>query len=100
LDRPTISVLEITLLLGTPLLSLIGSVGIALTVGLRKGGVLLSLIVLPLMIPVLIFATSAVTSAALGMEVDVQIDLLLALLMLALTVVPPATAFGLRISLS
>ena len=100
LDRPTIMVLEMTLLLGTPLLSLIGSVGIALTVGLRKGGVLLSLIVLPLMIPVLIFATSAVTSAALGMEVDVQINLLLALLMLALTVVPLATAFGLRISLS
>ena len=100
LDSPTITVLEITLLLGTPLLSLIGSVGIALTVGLRKGGVLLSLIVLPLMIPVLIFATSAVTSSALGMEVSVQINLLLALLTLALTVVPLATAFGLRISLS
>ncbi|MGZ8249222.1 heme exporter protein CcmB, partial [Methylomagnum sp.] len=72
--------LELTLLVGTPLLSLIGAIGVALTVGLRRGGVLLSLLVLPLYIPVLIFATNAVTAAGAGMPVDGQLYFLAALL--------------------
>lgn len=59
-----------TLLLGTPTLSLIGAIGVGLTVGLRKGGVLLSLLVLPLYIPVLIFATGAIDAASMGMPID------------------------------
>jgi len=92
--------LEITLLVGTPLLSLIGAIGVALTVGLRRGGVLLTLLVLPLYIPVLIFATNAVSAAAAGMPVEGQIYFLAALLALALTLAPLATAAALRISLS
>nr|WP_197716800.1 heme exporter protein CcmB [Methylocaldum marinum] len=93
-------VLVLTLLIGTPLLSLIGSIGVALTVGLRRGGLLLTLLVLPLYIPVLIFATNAVSAAAAGMPVTGQLYFLAAMLVLALTLVPLATAAALRISLS
>ncbi|MDX1698583.1 MAG: heme exporter protein CcmB, partial [Thiohalobacterales bacterium] len=62
-----IQVLLITLLLGTPVLSLLGAVGVALTVGLRKGGMILSLLVLPLYVPLLIFAANAVDTAAAGL---------------------------------
>ncbi len=89
-----------TLALGTPVLSLIGAIGVALTVGLRRGGVLLSLLVLPLYIPVLIFAANAVNQAAGGMEVSGQLYFLGALLMLAITLSPFAIAAALRISLS
>ncbi|MEY3220241.1 MAG: hypothetical protein RIT27_1598 [Pseudomonadota bacterium] len=89
-----------TLILGTPVLSLIGAIGMALTVGLQRGGVLLSLLVLPLYIPILIFAANAVQSAALGLEVAGQLYFLGAMLMLALTLAPIATAAALRISLS
>ncbi len=89
-----------TLALGTPVLSLIGAIGVALTVGLRRGGVLLSLLVLPLYIPVLIFAADAVSEAAKGFEVAGQLYFLGALLSLSLTLAPFATASALRISLS
>lgn len=92
--------LELTLLVGTPLLSLIGAIGVALTVGLRRGGILLTLLVLPLYIPVLIFATNAVSAAGAGMPVEGQLYFLAALLALALTLAPFATAAALRISLS
>jgi len=92
--------LVLTLGLGTPLLSLIGAIGVALTVGLRRGGVLLTLLVMPLYIPVLIFATNAVTAAAAGMPVSGQIYFLAALLVLALTLAPAAIAAALRISVS
>ena len=95
-----IRALEWTLLMGTPLLSLIGSIGVALTVGLRRGGVLLTLLVLPLYIPVLIFATNAVTAATAGMPIDGQLYFLAALLVLAATLSPFAAAAALRISLS
>jgi heme exporter protein B len=95
-----IRALELTLLVGTPLLSLIGSIGVALTVGMRRGGVLLTLLVLPLYIPVLIFATTAVTAAMAGLPYDGQIYFLAALLALAMTLSPFATAAALRISLS
>ncbi len=92
--------LLLTLLLGTPVLSLVGAIGVALTVGLRRGGVLVSLLVLPLYIPVLIFASNAVNSAAGGMPVSGQLYFLAALLVLALTLAPLAIAAALRISLS
>lgn len=92
--------LLVTLALGTPVLSLIGAIGVALTVGLRRGGVLLSLLVLPLYIPVLIFAANAVNAAASGMPVTGQLYLLGALLVLALTLSPFATAAALRVSLN
>ena len=93
-----IAALPVTLLLGTPALSLIGAIGVALTVGLRRGGVLLTLLILPLYVPVLIFGTAAVAAAAAGLPIAGQLALLGALLALALTLAPFATAAGLRIS--
>ncbi len=93
-------ILVLTLLLGTPVLSLIGSVGVALTVGLRRGGVLLSLLVLPLYVPVLIFATDAVNTSVAGIPVTAQLSIIGAMLFLALALAPLATAASLRISLS
>ena len=97
---PAIAALELTLVIGTPLLSLIGAIGVALTVGLRRGGVLLTLLIMPLYIPVLIFATNAVTAAAAGMPIAGQIYFLASLLVLALTLAPLAIAAALRISVS
>ncbi len=68
-------------MIGTPTLSFIGAIGVALTVGLQKGGVLLSLLILPLYIPILIFATSAIDAAALGMAYNGQLAILGAMLM-------------------
>lgn len=93
-------VLVATLALGTPVLSLVGAIGTALTVGLRRGGVLLSLLVLPLYIPVLIFGSNAVGTAADGLPVVGQLYFLGALLVLSLTLAPLAIAAALRISLS
>lgn len=92
--------LVVTLLLGTPLLSLIGAIGVALTVGLRRGGVLLTLVVFPLYIPVLIFATNAVTAAAAGFPVAGQYYFLAGLLLLAVIGAPFAIAAALRVSVS
>ncbi len=92
--------LVMTLALGTPLLSLIGAVGTALTVGLKRGGVLLTLLVLPLYIPVLIFATNAVTAATAGMPISGQLYFLGSLLVLAATLAPFSIAAAIRISLS
>ena len=100
LPGEAIKVLFITLLLGTPVLSLIGAIGVALTVGLRKGGMILSLLVLPLYIPLLIFASSAVDSAAAGLPVTAHLSLITALLVLSLSLSPFATAAALRVSLS
>lgn len=100
LPSSAIGVLLVTLALGTPILSLIGAVGVALTVGLRRGGVILSLLVLPLYVPVLIFASSAVETAAAGIPVAAQLSILGAMLALALSLAPLATAASLRISLS
>jgi len=92
--------LLITLALGTPVLSLIGAIGVALTVGLRKGGTILSLLVLPLYIPVLIFAASAVANSDAGLPVEAHLSFLAALLVLATSLSPAAAAASLRISLS
>ncbi|MCU7916935.1 MAG: heme exporter protein CcmB [Candidatus Thiodiazotropha sp. (ex Dulcina madagascariensis)] len=95
-----IPTLMLTLVLGTPVLSLIGSVGVALTVGLRRGGVILSLLVLPLYVPVLIFATDAVKTAIVGIPTTAQLSILSAMLVGSLVLAPVATAASLRISLS
>ena len=100
LPSEAVLTLILTLLLGTPILSLIGAIGVALTVGLRRGSVLLSLLVLPLYIPVLIFAAGAVNEAARGFPVAGQLYFLAALLSLSLTLSPFAIAAALRISLS
>lgn len=89
-----------TLALGTPVLSLVGAIGVALTVGLRRGGALLSLLVLPLYTPVLIFAANAVSASADELPVTGQLYFLGALLMLSLTLAPIATAAALKISLN
>lgn len=95
-----VQALMLTLLLGTPILSFIGAIGSALTVGLRKTGLLLSLLVLPLYIPVLIFASGAVQAAVAGLPIVGHLALLGALLALAVVLAPLAIATALRISLS
>lgn len=100
LEGAALGVLMLTILLGTPILSLIGAIGVALTVGLRRGGVLLSLLILPLYVPVLIFASSAVETAAAGLGWEAQLWILGSLLVLALALSPAATAAALRISLA
>lgn len=90
----------VTLLIGTPTLSFIGAIGVALTVGLQKGGVLLSLLVLPLYIPILIFATSAIDAAGLGMAYNGQLAVLGAMLMGAATLTPFAISAALRVSVN
>lgn len=90
--------LVVSLLLGTPTLSLIGAIGAALTVGLRKGGVLISLLVLPLYIPVLIFGAGTVQAAAQGMPIAGYLALLAAVLVVSLMVAPWAIVAALKIS--
>ncbi|MDH5546347.1 MAG: heme exporter protein CcmB [Gammaproteobacteria bacterium] len=99
MDGDTIQILTLTLLVGTPVLSLIGSVGAALTLGVRGGGVLLSLLVLPLYIPVLIFGSGAVESFRGGLGVEAHFSLLGIFLILAMLLAPLAAALALRISL-
>jgi len=99
LPREAIVTLLLALLLGTPLLSLIGAIGAALTVGVRGGGVLISLLVLPLYIPVLIFGAGAVDASAIGMNASGHLSILGALLLLGMVLAPWATAAALRISL-
>ena len=100
-DMPlkAVGVLMLSLLLGTPVLSMIGAIGAALTLGLRGGGVLLSLLVLPLCIPVLIFGTGAVGAATSGMNFSSHLSLLGALLVLAAVFTPWVAAQALRISM-
>ena len=99
LDARALGILVLTLLLGTPTLSLIGSIGAALTLGVRGAGVLLALLVLPLFIPVLIFGAGAVEADAAGLGFGGHLSLLAALLVLSVFFAPLATATALRISL-
>ena len=91
--------LVLTLLLGSPVLSCLGAIGVALTVGLRKGGVLLSLLVVPLFIPVLIFSASVLDAAGLNLPYSGQLAILGAILAGVMTLSPFAIATALRISL-
>ncbi|MEM1231785.1 MAG: heme exporter protein CcmB [Pseudomonadota bacterium] len=97
LPPQALGVLFVTLLLGTPTLTLIGSIGAALTVGLGRSGMLLALLVLPFYVPVLIFAASAVTAAATGLPHSAGLYWLAATALLALTVTPFAVQAALRI---
>ncbi|GAA0574373.1 heme exporter protein CcmB [Halomonas salifodinae] len=93
-------ILMLALALGSASLSLVGAIGAALTVGLARGGVLLSLLVLPLYIPVLIFGAGAVQAALLGDGVAAHLAILGALLALAVMLAPWAIAAALRISVN
>lgn len=99
LDAGALGVLVLALLLGTPVLSLIGAIGAALTLGVRGGGVLLSLLVLPLYVPVLIFGAGAVESYVAGLGAGGHLSLLAALLALSVFFAPWAATAALRITL-
>jgi heme exporter protein B len=98
LTTPMYWSLVFTLVLGTPLLSLVGAIAVALTVGLQRGGVLLSLLLLPVFIPLLIFATSAVESAALGLNYLPQIAIIGAMFCFAIAITPFAISYAIRVS--
>jgi heme exporter protein B len=98
LNENSYSALMLTLLLGTPVLSLLGAIGVALTVGIKKGGVLLSLLVLPLYIPILIFATSAIDTAAMNLPYSGQLAIIAALFFGSLTLAPFAVSAALKVS--
>jgi len=98
LSPEALGVLLYSLLLGTPALSLIGAIGAALTIGLRGGGVLVSLLVLPLCIPVLIFGAGAVEANVSGLGEQGHISMLGAILVLSLLFAPLATSAALRVS--
>lgn len=99
LEIGALGVLMLGLLLGTPVLSLIGAIGAALTLGVRGGGVLLSLLVLPLFIPVLIFGSGAVVAYQSGLSIQGHMSLLGALLLVALVTAPVATTVSIRVAL-
>ncbi len=99
LSETAMWVMMLSLLVGTPILSLIGAIGAALTLGLRGGGILLSLLVLPLYIPVLVYGSGAVTVSAIDLaDVQPYFHLLIAFLILSLVLSPLAAAAALRIS--
>jgi heme exporter protein B len=99
LDASSLYVLMGTLLLGTPVLSLLGSVGAALTLGVRGSSVLMSLLILPLYIPVLIFGAGAVYANSVGLEISGHFSLLGALLILALAFVPWVSSAAVKIAI-
>lgn len=98
LPEQSYGALFLTLLIGTPVLSFIGAIGVALTVGIKKGGVLLSLIILPLNIPLLIFATSAIDTAAMNLPYSGQLAIIGALFFGSLTLAPLAVGAALKVS--
>ena len=98
MSGPAIIATTFTLLLGTPILSLLGGLGAALTLGLRSGAVLLILIILPLCVPAIIFGTGAVSAVEAGLSPGGHYSLLGALLIASALGVPPATAAALRIA--
>lgn len=98
LEANSYGALMATLTLGTPVLSLLGAIGVALTVGLRKGGVLLSLLILPLYIPILIFATSAIDAAGLNLPYSGHLAIIGAMLVGSLILAPFAIGASLRVS--
>jgi heme exporter protein B len=99
LDASSLFVLMGTLLLGTPVLSLLGSIGAALTLGVRGGSLLLSLLILPLYIPVLIFGSGAVYANNVGLDTSGHFSLLGALLILALAFVPWVSSAAVKIAI-
>ncbi|KAF3981096.1 MAG: heme exporter protein CcmB [Methylococcales symbiont of Hymedesmia sp. n. MRB-2018] len=100
LPEQALGTLLITLVLATPVLSLIGSIGVSLTIGLRRGGMILSLLVLPLYIPVLIFASNAVEMAGNGLAVDPQINILIAIFFMSMVLAPLPAAAAIKMSIT
>jgi len=98
LPQRALEVLTLSLAIGTPVLSLIGGVGAALTLGVRGGGVLLALLVLPLYVPVLIFGTGSVEAVLSGLNPGAHLSLLGAFLAITSVVSPWATSAALRIA--
>jgi len=90
--------LMITLVIGTPVLSMLGAIGVALTVGLRKGGLILSLLLIPVFIPLLIFATSAIESASMQLPYMPQLAIMGAILLLTAALAPAAVSYALKVS--
>ena len=99
LGSTELQILAVSLLMGTLALSLIGSIGAALTLGIRGSGVLIAILVLPLYIPVLVFGAGAVNAVSIGMSPDGALSLLGAVLAMALVFAPLASAAALRIAL-
>jgi heme exporter protein B len=99
LPETAYATLVLSLLIGTPALSLIGAVGAALTAGVRRGGLLLSVLVLPLYVPTLIFGSQAADRAALGLDPGAALLFLGAVTLLALGLAPFAAAAALRVNL-
>ncbi|TKB89958.1 MAG: heme exporter protein CcmB [Nitrospira sp.] len=99
LDGEPLGVLVLSLLLGTPTLSMIGAIGAALVLGVRGSGLLVALLVLPLYVPVLIFGAGAVTGSMAGVGGEANLSLLGASLVLSLFLAPWATAAAIRIAL-
>lgn len=100
LPGDSVMALFVTLFIGTPVLSLLGAITVALTVGLRNAGMLLSLILLPLYMPVLIFSVVAVDNARAGLSYSAEVYFLAGILVLAVTLCPLATAAAIRIRMS
>ena len=100
LPTESLGVMILTLAIGTPILSLIGSIGVGLTISLKRGGQLLSLLVFPLYVPILIIATAAVMAASDALPYTQFLGLLIAGLITSLTLAPFAAAAALKISLS
>ncbi|SEK79822.1 heme exporter protein B [Atopomonas hussainii] len=100
LPERTLGVLLLSLLLGTPVLSLLGAVGAALTVGLKRGGLLLALLILPLYIPVLILGSGALQASLQGLPTAGYLWWLASLMVLAVSLAPLAIAAGLKISVA
>jgi len=99
LPHSQLGILLLSLLLGTPLLSLVGAVVAALTVGMRRAGVLLALLALPLYVPVLVFGTGVITASGQGFDPGGGVLLLAAGLVLALVLAPVAAAAAIRVAL-
>lgn len=87
-----------TLIIGTPLVSFVGAIGVSLTLGLQRSGVLLMLILLPIFIPLLIFATSAIDSASMQLSYLPQLAIIASLFLFAAALSPMAIAYAIRVS--
>jgi heme exporter protein B len=90
--------LVLTLLLGTPIISLVGAIGVALTVGLQRSGVLVALLLIPLFIPLLIFATSAIEYASMNLPIGTLLGIIGSMLLFSLALSPPLIAYSLKVS--
>ena len=99
-DKQGIEAIVLSLLLGTPILSLLGAVGASLTLGLQKGGVLIAILILPLYVPVLILATEMIKTGMRGGDYSGHMLWLAAILALSMGVAPLASSAGVKISLS